>query len=257
MHMKWFGSESLRLLLLGTICMCGVVCVSAQQLPEETTYLPPWQREVGAAGCLADSALSETEASGEEVMKRYERHAYRARYFWNKLIPQYVKMQYAGSIGLFSIGTGWDYGKHNRWETEMLFGFLPKYEDESAKITFTLRQSFIPWTLPIRNTHWSIEPLTCGLFVNTVFDNRFWMHEPGRYPNGYYNFSTKMRFHIFLGQQITFDLSRIHRAYHRAISFYYQISTCDLYVASAWNNGYLHPSDYLSLAFGIKFRLLD
>ena len=42
----------------------------------------------------------------------------------------------------------------------------------------------------------------------------------------------------------------------KEITFFYEISTCDLYVVSAFTNKYLKPKDYLSLSFGIKLQLL-
>lgn len=42
----------------------------------------------------------------------------------------------------------------------------------------------------------------------------------------------------------------------KQISLFYEISTCDLYVISAFTNKYLKPKDYLSLSFGIKMQLI-
>lgn len=94
-------------------------------------------------------------------------------------------------MGLLSICTGWDYGKRDQWETDIFFGFLPKYQSDKAKLTFTLKQNYIPWSLPIKNSVFAIEPLTCGMYFNTVFGSDFWVHEPERYPKGYYGFSSK------------------------------------------------------------------
>lgn len=184
----------------------------------------------------------------EKRIKKYESG-------WKKLIPQYQKVQFAGSIGLVSIGTGWAYC-NNKLETDILLGFLPKYQDKRAKLTFTIREQYIPWSLNIGETNWKMEPLTCGLFMNTILDGRFWETEPGgKYPSNYYNFSTKIRFHIFVGQQVTYKFSK-KKSLHKSISFYYQLSSCDLYIVSAVQNSYLKPTDYLSLAFGLKFNLL-
>lgn len=154
------------------------------------------------------------------------------------------------------MGPGWDYGRHNQWETDMLFGILPKYESRKAKLTFTLKQNYIPWDLRIKESPFSINPLTCGMYVNTVFGDDFWVNEPDRYPKGYYGFSSKIRFHVFLGQRVTFNIDRRHRFMAKQISLFYEISTCDLYVISAFTNKYLKPKDYLSLSFGIKMQLI-
>ena len=139
---------------------------------------------------------------------------------------------------------------------DLLFGFLPKYDSDKAKLTFTIKQNYIPWSLQIRQSDFSFEPLSCGLYLNTVFGDEFWVHEPDRYPQGYYGFSSKVRFHIFAGQRLTYNIPSRFRVTARAITLFYELSTSDLYVVSAFTNRYLKPKDYLSLSFGIKLQLL-
>ena len=158
-------------------------------------------------------------------------------------------------MGLLSFGTGWDYGKHNQWETDLLLGFIPKYSSKKAKITMTLKQNYMPWSINI-GKGFSTEPFTCGLYMNTVFGYQFWVNEPDRYPKGYYGFSSKVRFHIFMGQRLTYDIDPQRRFLAKSVTFFYEISTCDLYVVSAATNSYLRPRDYLSLSFGLKFQWL-
>lgn len=185
---------------------------------------------------------------------RYDRRVHRYRKHWEALIPTHSKLQFAGNMGLISLGTGWDYGKHNQWETDIFLGFLPKYQSERSKITMTLKQNYMPWSVTLGKGI-SVEPLACGMYFNTVFGNEFWTHEPDRYPKGYYGFSSKVRIHIFLGQRITYDIPPRWRLGARAVTFFYEISTCDLYIVSAFLNKYLKPKDYLSLSFGLKTQL--
>ena len=119
----------------------------------------------------------------------------------------------------------------------------------------TLKQNYMPWSINI-GKGFSTEPLTCGLYVNTVFGDQFWVNEPERYPKGYYGFSSKVRFHVFMGQRLTYDIDPQRRFLAKSVIFFYEISTCDLYVISAVNNSYLRPRDYLSLSFGLKFQWL-
>lgn len=267
--MKLFGSDCLSFVCRGLLrvflCLSPLCSLTAQeqQTAAPDTLVPALPQELPAGWSVAadSSALSPSfpaeEALPDTVEPRYMRHAEFVRTLWARLTPQYLKVQYAGSIGLISIGTGWDYGKRDRWETDVLLGFTPKYEDKRIKVTLTLREQFTPWSIPLKRApRWSIEPLTCGLFMSTTFDKRFWAHEPGRYPSGYYGFSTKIRFNLFLGQQCTVNIAQ-RKALHRAVSFYYQLSISELNLVSAWGNSYLRPSDYLSLAFGLKLHLLD
>lgn len=185
----------------------------------------------------------------------YEKRIERYQSQWDKLIPTHQKIQYAGGMGLLSVGIGWDYGRNNQWETDVYLGFLPKYTTKRSKITFTLKQNFIPWKKML-NSKFSIDPLACGLYVNTIFDGDFWVNEPDKYPNGYYSFSTKMRFNIYAGQRITFHIPAEKRFFTKNITAFYEISTNDLYMVSAFTNSSLKPTDYLRLSFGLKFQLL-
>lgn len=187
---------------------------------------------------------------------RYDRRVHRYRRHWEALIPTHTKIQFAGNMGLLSFGTGWDYGRRNQWETDVFFGVLPKYDSKRTKLTFTVKQNYLPWSLQIKQSRFSVEPLACGMYLNTVFGDEFWVNEPERYPKGYYGFSSKVRIHAFLGQRITYDIDPQRRFTAKEITFFYEISTCDLYVVSAFTNKYLKPKDYLSLSFGIKLQLL-
>ncbi len=184
--------------------------------------------------------------------KREERTA-RIMRRWNKLVPTYSKLQYAGNMGLLSVGMGWDYGKREQWETDVLLGFLPKYNSSRNKLTMTLKQNFTPWDIGLTD-ELSLSPLSCGLYFNTIFGQEFWVSEPERYPKGYYGFASKVRFHIFIGQRLNLKLSPDKEA--NLITLFYELSTCDLYAVSAFTNSYLKPKDYLSLSFGLKIKWL-
>lgn len=96
---------------------------------------------------------------------------------------------------MFSFGLGWDYYRHH-WETDLLFGFVPKttrnLSAESAKrrhamATFTFKQNYIPWRVPLHKSI-DFEPLTTGLYISTLLDRDYWVHSPSKYPDGYYFF---------------------------------------------------------------------
>lgn len=163
------------------------------------------------------------------------------------MIPTHTKIQYAGGMGLLSWGIGWDYGKRGQWETDLLLGFIPRYSSRHFKMTMTLKQNFIPWSVYL-GKDFSLEPLTCGLYFNTVFSDDFWTEEPDRYPHGYYGFSNRIRTHIFLGQRIRFDVPEKYRKFSKSITAFYEISSCDFYLVSAFTNSYLTPLDYLRLS---------
>lgn len=184
----------------------------------------------------------------------YERHRERTLRGWANLIPTQFTLQYAGSIGLLNLGIGWHYGRHDNWETELLVGFVPRYHSGEAHTTFTIKERYVPWHCRI-SSRWTIMPLTTGIFFNTISGDDFWKKQPEKYPKKYYGFSTKVRTHIFLGQRFRYQIPRRKRLIHQAISAYYEISTCDLYIVSKATNKEYPWSQTLSLAFGLTFEL--
>lgn len=190
----------------------------------------------------------------ERMIASYERHVDKMESHWNALIPQYLKVQYAGSMGVVSVGTGWAYYK-DKLETDVMLGYLPKFDDKQYKLTLTFKQNYMPWNLSTPYERLSVQPLACGMYVNSIMDDRFWKKEPDRYPSDYYKFSTRIRFHIFLGQRLIIDLTGKSKR-HKSVTLFYELSTCDLYFISAVTNKYLKPVDYLSLSFGAKWQII-
>ena len=192
-------------------------------------------------------------AERTEGSPQYQKRVNQYRDLWEDLIPTYSKLQYAGGMGFLNVGVGWAYGKNKQWETDAFLGFIPRYSSDNSKITMTLKQNFIPWKKPL-NESLTLEPLTCSLYFNTVFSDEFWTQEPDRYPRGYYGFSTRVRTHISVGQRLCFQIPDKKRFFSRSVTAFYEISTCDLYVVSAFTN-HLGLEDFLRLSFGLKFDI--
>ncbi len=201
--------------------------------------------------CFAQSNAQKTTlniiASDSTISSTHKHH--KPTTFWQKLTPNQITTQYAGSIGLISAGLGWHYF-NDKWETDILIGYIPKYISNENKFTFTLKQRFVPWNFKV-GKQFSLNPLSVGLFLNTIFGENFWKEEPSKYPPSYYGFPTAMRLNIFLGQQLNFKIP----TYNRNITMYYELSTCDLYIVSAFVNKKISITDILSLAIGIKLDI--
>ena len=199
-------------------------------------------------------AAAETETT--DTLDRYHRKVIKYHNRWNALIPTQFIMQNAGNMGALSAGLGWDYGRHNQWETHLLLGVIPKHQSSRTKLTTTLKETFIPWNLDTKRG-WALEPLTCGLYFNTVFGHEFWGHQPNRYPDSYYDFlSTKVRANVFLGQRVTTVIPSEKRRSAKSISAFYEISTCDLYLRAMVVDHYIKPKDIFGLSLGIKLLFM-
>jgi hypothetical protein len=188
-------------------------------------------------------------------VSKYDKRQHYYRKSWAMLIPTQAVLQYAGNMGFISLGIGWDYGKHRQWETQWLFGFLPKYNSKRAKVTMTIKENYIPWSFDL-GKGFSLEPLSCGLYVNTIFGHEFWTKQPVRYPNKYYLVSTKIRSNIFVGERVTRQIPENKRKFMKSVTFYYEMSTTDTYLLMKLKNHSIKFEDLVSLSFGLKMQLL-
>lgn len=169
------------------------------------------------------------------------------------LIPSNYNVQYAGGIGLIATGPGWDYGNRKQFNTDFLLGYVPKYDTDKNKITLTLRQTYIPFKLHLTK-HLVYEPMRIGIYISTTLGDQFWVSPPDQYPNNYYKFSTKMRFNIFLGQDVTYRIQN-KKSYFESIKFYYDLHTNELYVMSRRSESYLKGKNHFGIALGAKLQI--
>ena len=237
---------SMRLLIFSLLLMARVGC-GAVGVYECNAV-------VGGDVVTVTPVVTADTAAGS-VLTRYDRRVHRYRRNWQSLIPTQSVVQFAGNMGLLSFGVGWDYGRHKQWETHLLFGFLPRYGSDRAKATMTLKENFIPWSLYIKNG-WSVEPLSVGVYFNTVFGPEFWQKQPARYPDSYYPFlSTKVRINIFAGQRVEFTLPQNRRKFVKSITAFYELSTCDVYLRALVQDRHVRLVDIFGLSLGLKFQV--
>ncbi len=185
------------------------------------------------------TSVSDSSAVGTESQhsSRYDNNVAKMKTGWMRLIPNQLVGQFAGSIGAYAFGWGWHYGERDRWETDLLFGYVPKSNGSEDHLTFTIKQRYIPWRLPLgRSKNWEVEPLAAGAFVNLIFGEGFWHREPSKYTSGYYGFSNKLRYNVFLGQRIRYNIPSRDRNLVKSISFYYELSRCDHYLDTSQYN---------------------
>lgn len=169
------------------------------------------------------------------------------------LRPNHVACQTGGGMGAVSFGTGWEYGSHNRWETDVFVGIVPKYDSESTKASITLKENFIPWHIRL-NESITIQPLTSSIYFSTLLSSKVWTRLPQKYPSGYYAPQTRIRANISFGQRIKWKPAKRLKGIE-SISAYYEFGTCDIYLLSAVGNSKVKLRDILQLCIGMKIDL--
>lgn len=199
------------------------------------------------------SSANETDSLFHNKNRVIDCREHRSREGWARIIPTHCKLQFAGSMGLFSAGIGWDYGKKARWETDLLLGYVPKYNSDKSHYTFTLKQNYIPWRVPLTRGL-SLDPLYTGAYLNTIFGDEFWSSQPDRYPSGYYWFSTRFRAHIFLGVRASWHPRSAESAI-KDVTLFFEINTCDLYIVRKIGNDFIKAKDIVGFSAGLKLQL--
>lgn len=228
----------MRRLIFNFACLAGMIgCGTVTAFPLRTFT---WER--------ADSL-----GKGTGENQRYVKYVQHSQERWMKLIPNLGTVQYAGNIGMVSLGIGWDYGRKDAWETHVLVGFLPKYHTENFNLTFTLKENYIPWHIGVTDKA-VFHPACFTLFFNSIFGDEFWTEEPDRYPSGYYGFSSRIRINLGVGQRLDFNIPVHRRVHAERVSLYYELSVCDLHLVSAIPNKNITLGDILRLGIGMQYR---
>jgi len=235
-------------LLISSVIAVVLLCVC---------HAGAWAAEVGDTVVVTrvDTVYVNRVVSDTMQLSRYQRRLERYNKMWNKLIPKGTKLQFCGNMGLVSVGPTWIYGQKRHWETSLLVGFIEKHNAHHAEVTMTLKQDYIPWRVGL-GKNVTLEPLTVGLYVNTVLSGKFWTHQPGRYPSGYYEFSTRLRSNLCVGQRLRFHIPEHHRVFDNSISLFYEISVCDYYIYHKIHNRSLSLFDITALSLGVQFEWL-
>jgi hypothetical protein len=133
----------------------------------------------------------------------------------------------------------------------LLFGFLPQKFGGDALVTTTLKTTYSPWRIPLRNRYY-IRPFSIGAYLSYTFGPQFDTKWPSYYPSGYYWWATSFRPGLYIGGKIGRNVVMNNRK--RSLELYYELGTYDLLLISyIQNTGYLKLSDITSLSLGFKF----
>src|SRR4030095_7145439 len=171
---------------------------------------------------------------------------------FNLLLPDHVKVQYAGGIGFISIGVGYS-TKNEKLEADLYYGYLP--ESSGGVRIHSISTKFI-W-IPIRAMRikkYILEPLMTGLVVNYSFGKQYFSFDPPNYPYRYYSFPTAIHSALFFGSRAGVNLPT--NAFVRRLSLYYEIVSFDREIMSLLSNPKsLQIPDIVTLSLGVKINI--
>jgi hypothetical protein len=161
-------------------------------------------------------------------------------------VPLYSKMQYAGNIGLGSIGFG-TYVFHDKVSIDLNYGYLPASKQSQSVNTLALKSAFHFCSIKGDFLRWG---LYTGISITYSITKNTYVSYPDRFPNGYY-MSNAFHLNPYMGIKI---MSRKSNGPH-AHSFYAELGTVDYKLWYALSNKKVSALNIWNLCFGITLPL--
>jgi hypothetical protein len=164
------------------------------------------------------------------------------------LIPDYMKLQYAGGIGFMSVGVGYTFFK-KKLDVSMFYGYVPKAFSvtDLHSISLQLTFKFLHYKI---NDKLDFLPLNFGWYAHHTFGSEFWITLPDKYSDGYYWWSPGRNAGIFLGAELKTKLLAT-KSPASGTAFYVRVGSRGLYIASKVGNSSIPFTDILELGFGV------
>ncbi len=164
-------------------------------------------------------------------------------------VPDYVKAQFAGNIGFFSVGIGYQ-TFHNHVHSELLYGYVPASISKAKQINIITIKN----TLPLHTKNLkrvTLSPVT-GLAVSFETGNNSFLLLPNKYPKGYY-YTNAFHFTFFVGPSIHRNFNNLNII--KGASLYFELGTVDTYLWYAITSKEVELYNIFSSAIGLNLFL--
>jgi len=166
-------------------------------------------------------------------------------------VPTHIRFQFAGNIGMFSVGPSWTLLKKNL-ELAPSIGYVPEL-DAGGDIYVTAFKVIYTPKLDVNIKKSIFKPFSVGAVFTYTFGDRYnKYHDTDRYPDGYYWWNTSYRFGFLYQAEI---YTKINRKHISGLSIYFEASLWDLYMFSQFpnsNRSYLNLWDTTTFGLGTK-----
>ncbi|QNH62331.1 hypothetical protein [Hymenobacter sediminicola] len=167
-------------------------------------------------------------------------------------VPFFLSLQIGGGAGMVAIGGGVRLAGQ-RLEPEVLVGHVPRRFSSQPLTIFTFKTTYLPVN-PKLGKHWRASPAFGGYINYTSGATLQDSHQPGKYPNNYYWFSTKVRTGMYLAPRVSYAGIRTpERPAPPHVAAYAELGTNDLYFISRTTNKRAPVlTEIMTLGFGSK-----
>jgi len=160
------------------------------------------------------------------------------------LIPDYLKLQYAGNIGYGSIGIGYFWQKDHA-QTEIFYGFVPSWAGGNNIRTVAIKNMANLFVFrPGSNI---LIKQQVGFSTNFAFTKKTYFELPDYYPDNYYS-TNAIHFMPFLSQECIIYFKKY--CFVKKVGFYSECSAVDTYLYQSLKYKQIKFSDAWSLALG-------
>ncbi len=183
------------------------------------------------------------------ILALFTSSAYAQRSFLQRIKPDHVNLQYAGSIGYFSGGIGYNFFKE-KTALSFHYGYVPKNKGGWMSI-FTAKFEYKPFAITIKDKI-IIHPINPVFFPSyTSGDNFDYQFKTSQYREGYYFWSSALRLHLGAGTEV--KILNNKNAAFKSVSLYTEANTNDLYAISWFENRTTAPFyTMFKLGYGVR-----
>ena len=171
------------------------------------------------------------------------------------LIPDDAIVQFAGSIGYVSAGAGYEVFKNKRGVIDIHYGYVPASKGGELHIV-TAKFAYKPFEIKLKE--WGkLYPFNPGIFFSYTFHKDLpFKFSSGKYPAGYYYWSSALRPHLSVSNEIEFQTDHIWRnSPFKKISIYSEFNSVDYYLVNYFQNlKAVSLTDIFHLGIGIRLK---
>jgi hypothetical protein len=166
-------------------------------------------------------------------------------------VPDFGVVQYAGSIGYFSGGLGYNVLK-SKARFSIHYGFVPVNRGGPLQVLST-KLIFVP----VRLTIWNrvrMNPFDIGLMASYHYGSKMETRWPeGVHPKGYYWWHPALRGHLVMESSVTYEFKKDQR--FTSITGYVEFNTNELYFLSFVQNiNSVKITDVVKVGTGVRLN---
>ncbi len=165
------------------------------------------------------------------------------------IVPDFATLQFAGSIGVGSVGFGYEvFGNNVRFSLH--YGRVPVRRGGNIHV-FAAKMAYVPLIITA-SSRAVIHPLDIGLMASWHEGDGIKSRWPEyQYPRGYYWWHPSLRFHLLTETSIRYDLPGEQVV--KSVTGYVELNANDLYIISfAQNAGSVRLTDIVKTGIGIR-----